>query len=270
MATFSEINDAKIDLEIREIQLNKKTPDENTSPFAVWREFAKPELYKPFLIMISFFAIQQFSGIFVIFIYAARFSIEAGVAMDEFLSAVIIGVIRCVTTVIISFASDRYGRKPLAVFSASGMFLSIAGLALCAAFPLTHTSFKWLPAVLLFAFIFAGTFGILTLPFAMVAEMYPQKTRGFAVGLTISIGFILSFVNIKTFAALFEYIGSFFMFSFYAFIALVGVAFAVFVLPETKGKTLQDIESNFRKRWQPGACTRLWSARLAVRWQIFI
>jgi MFS family permease len=214
--------------------------------FAAWKEFRKPELYKPFLIMISFFAIQQFSGVFVIFIYAAQFSIEAGVAMDEFLSAVIIGAIRWVTTIGIAFASDKYGRKPLVIFSGSGMFLCMVGLACCALFPLKDTNFYWLPSAFLFTFIFTGTFGILTLPFAMVAELYPQKTRGFAVGITIAIGFILSFINIKTFSTVFEYFGSFTIFSFYAFVALVGIVFGIFVLPETKGKSLQDIENYFR------------------------
>lgn len=215
--------------------------------FAVWKEFKKPELYKPFLIMVAFFAIQQFSGIFTIFIYAAQFSLEAGVSMDEFLSAVIIGVIRFCTTILIAlFISDRYGRKPLAVSSGIGMFISMAGLASCAAFPLKDTSWFWLPSVFLFGFIFSGTLGILTLPFAMVAEMFPQKTRGFAVGITVAIGFIFSFVNIKTFSTVFEIFESFWIFSFYALIALIGIAFAVFILPETKGKSLQDIESHFR------------------------
>jgi MFS family permease len=215
--------------------------------FDKWKEFAKPQLYKPFLIMTSFFLIQQFSGIFVIFIYAAQFSLEAGVEIDEFLNAVIIGVIRCVTTVFVAFASDTVGRKPLTVVSACGMFLSMSGLAICASMSLNDTNFKYLPTGLLFIFIFAGTIGILTLPFAMVAEMYPQKTRGFAVGITISLAWLMSFVNIKTFSLAFETFGSFGVFSFYALIGFSGIVFAVFVLPETKGKSLHEIESLFRK-----------------------
>lgn len=213
--------------------------------FAAWKEFGKPQLYKPFLIMVSFFVIQQFSGIFAVFIYAARFSLEAGVVIDEFLSAVLIGAIRLVTNLVIAFASDKYGRKPLAIISGVGMFLSMTGLAVCSAYPLKDTSFQVLPAVLLYIFVSTGTFGILTLPFAMVAEIFPQKSRGFAVGITIAIGFLLSFVNIKTFATVFDYFGSFWIFSFYALVALVGIAFAVFILPETKGKSLQEIEDYF-------------------------
>lgn len=198
--------------------------------------------------MVSFFFIQQFSGIFVIFIYAAQFSLEAGVTMDEFLSTVVMGVIRCVTTVLVAFAADKFGKKPLAIWSAVGMLLSMVGLAVSSAFETNKSNISWLPAVFLYAFVFTGTFGILTLPFTMVAEMYPQKTRGVAAGMTMSICFILSFANIKTFSTVFDYFGSTVMFSYYAFIACIGILFSIFILPETKGKTLQQIEDLFVRR----------------------
>jgi facilitated trehalose transporter len=196
--------------------------------------------------MIAFFAIQQFSGIFVVFIYASQFSLEAGVTMDEFLAAVVIGVIRCCTTALIAFASDKFGRKPLAISSGIGMFACMLGLTICTQFHLDHTNFFWLPTALLFGFVFSGSLGFLPLPFAMVAEMYPQKVRGLAVGMTLFTGFVMSFANIKTFSTVFEIFGSFVTFSFYTIIAFLGILFAAFILPETKGKSLQEIESHFR------------------------
>jgi MFS family permease len=199
--------------------------------------------------MILFFTIQQFSGIFTIFIYAAQFSIEAGVAIDAFLSAVIIGLLRCCTTIIVAFVSDRYGRKPLAIFSSSGMSLCMLGIIVCSIFgtALKSSSFYWLPTAFLFLFIFCGTFGILTLPFAMLGEVYPQNARGLAVGLTIFYAYIMSFVNVKTFSSAFALFGSVTMFSFYGLVAVLGIVFSVVVLPETRGKTLQEIEERFRK-----------------------
>ena len=198
--------------------------------------------------MLSFFAIQQFSGIFTIFVYAAQFSLEAGVTMDAFLSAVIVGVIRCVTTVLIAFASDKFGRRPLVIISGIGMFLSMLGIVICAVYPLADTSINWLPSVFLYFYVFIGTFGILTLPFAMVAEMYPQKNRTFASGITMSLAFLMSFANIKTFSTVFDYFGNIAVFSFYAIVALIGVFFGLFVLPETKGKTLLEIEEYFKSK----------------------
>lgn len=211
-----------------------------------WRELKKPELYKPLSIMIAFFAFQQFSGIFVVFVYAAQFSLEAGVAIDPLLMAVFIGLTRVVTTLLMGFISDKFGRRPPAMFSGVGMFLSMMGLAACAAYSLKETSYNWVPAFLLIAFIFSCTLGFLTLPFAMIAELYPQKTRGFAAGLTICAGYFMSFINIKTYPNLVKSLGNEIIFMFYGAVSLLGIFFVYFILPETKGKSLQEIENHFR------------------------
>lgn len=200
------------------------------------------------MIMMAFFAVQQFSGIFVILVYAAQFSIEAGVVVDAFLSTVLIGLIRCATTVLVGVVSVRFGRKPMAILSGVGMLISLIGITICASIQTNEGIFSWLPVVFLFLFIFSGTFGFLTLPFAMVAEMYPQKSRAFASGITMCLAFLMSFIHIKMFSTVFEYFGNVVVFSFYSCVTFAGVLFAVFILPETKGKTLLEIEKLFQKK----------------------
>lgn len=211
-----------------------------------WRELQKPELYKPLFIMISFFAFQQFSGIFVIFTYAASFSKNSGVPIDPLLSAVFIGLTRVVTTILMAFISDKFGRKPPALFSGFGMCFSMMGLAACNYHPLVNTSLNWVPTFLLIFFIFSCTLGFLTLPFAMIAELYPQKTRGFGAGLTIAAGYLMSFINIKAYPYLVETVGNEAIFIFYGLVSFLGIFFVYFILPETKGKSLQEIENYFR------------------------
>lgn len=181
-------------------------------------------------------------------IYAAKFSIEAGVVFDVFLSSVVIGVIRCATTVLVGLVSVRFGRKPMTIFSGVGMFVSLVGIILCAVFSTSEGILSWLPAAFLFIFIFSGTVGFLTMPFAMVAEMYPQKSRSFAVGITMCLAFLISFVHVKLFSTVFDCFGNVAVFSLYAFVTLAGLLFAIFILPETKGKTLQEIEQYFKKK----------------------
>lgn len=211
------------------------------------REFTKPQLYKPFAIMFAFFAIQQFSGIFIIFVYAAKFSVEAGVVIDEFLSTVIIGATRCLGTILVAFVADKFGRKTLTIFSGCGMFISISGIAICTMFNIRDTSASWIPTILLFSFILFGTAGILTLPFAIIAEIYPQKSRGMASGLTMGLAFTMAFLMLKTFLSTFEIFGNTAVFFFYSIVSLIGIAFGYFILPETKGKSLQEIENYFCK-----------------------
>lgn len=241
-------DDPKIDEEILQIQQNAQSSSFKTSNLSIFREFGKPQLYKPFIIMLVFFTIQQLSGIFVIFVYTAQFSIEAGVSIDPFLSTVIIGVIRCFTTFGTAFLSDKIGRKPLAIVSSIGMFFSMSGLALSAEFSLKDTKLFWVPATLLYFFVIIGTSGILVLPFSMVAEMYPQKSRSLAVGLTLSYCFIVSFLTIKFFSSAFLLFGSAIVFSFFAVICLIAIFFSIYVLPETKGKTLHEIQRIFNRQ----------------------
>lgn len=183
----------------------------------------------------------------MIFVYTAQFSIEAGVTIDAFLSTVIIGIIRCVTTFGTAFLTDKVGRKPLAIVSSIGMFFSMSGLAISAELSVKDTKFFWVTAALLYFFVIIGTSGILVLPFSMVAEMYPQKSRSLAVGLSLSYCFIISFLTIKFFSTVFLFFGSAIVFTFFAVVSLIAIFFSIYILPETKGKSLHEIEKYFQK-----------------------
>ncbi|XP_053693390.1 facilitated trehalose transporter Tret1-2 homolog isoform X2 [Sabethes cyaneus] len=218
----------------------------NQTSKSKWVMLQRPEVYKPLTIMCTFFFFQQFTGIFVIIVYAARFSIEAGVHIDPFLSAVFVGLTRVVTTILMSFISDHYGRRPPALFSGFGMATCMFGLAACTVYPVAGTDLYWIPTFLLVAFIFCATLGFLTLPFAMIAEMYPTKVRGFVAGLTIFVGYTMSFIIIKVYPSMVHILGSENVFLFFGIISVIGIGFVYFFLPETKGRTLDEIESYFR------------------------
>ncbi|XP_055546945.1 facilitated trehalose transporter Tret1-2 homolog [Wyeomyia smithii] len=218
----------------------------NQTSKSKWVMLQRPEVYKPLTIMCTFFFFQQFTGIFVIIVYAARFSIEAGVHIDPFLSAVFVGLTRVVTTILMSFISDYYGRRPPALFSGFGMATCMFGLAACTVYPVAGTDLYWIPTFLLVAFIFCATLGFLTLPFAMIAEMYPTKVRGFVAGLTIFVGYTMSFIIIKVYPSMVHVLGSENVFLFFGIISVIGIGFVYFFLPETKGRTLDEIETYFR------------------------
>ena len=100
-------------------------------------------------------------------------------------------------------------------------------------------------------FIFSATLGFLTLPFSMIAELYPQQSRGLGAGITICAGYFMSFINIKAYPQMVENLGSFVIFLFYSFVSILGVFFVHFILIETKGKTLEEIEIHFREKKKP-------------------
>ncbi|XP_052864142.1 facilitated trehalose transporter Tret1-2 homolog [Anopheles cruzii] len=205
----------------------------------------QPQVYKPLGIIIGFFGFQQFSGIFVIIVYAANVSTEASVTIDPFLCTVLIGITRVVATLLVAYILDTLGRKPPSIFSGVGMLVCMFGLAGCVNFSLTD-GLKWIPNVLILTYIFTSTLGFLTMPFSMLAELFPQTVRGPASGVTVFFTYLMSFVTIKLYPWMVEVMGSVNVFIFYGVVSLLGVIYVHYVVPETKGKSLQEIEDYFQ------------------------
>lgn len=209
------------------------------------RQLRQPHVYKPLGIIVGFFGFQQFSGIFVIVVYAAKVSSEAGVSMDPFLCTVLIGVTRVLATMLVAYILDTLGRKPPSVFSGVGMLTCMFGLALCSYFPPIE-QLAWIPTFLILTYIFTSTLGFLTMPFSMLAELFPQTVRGPASGVTVFFTYLMSFCTIKLYPTMVELLGSANVFIIYGVVSLLGVLYVVCVVPETKGKSLQEIEDYFR------------------------
>lgn len=210
----------------------------------------QPQVWKPLVIMNFFFLFQQLAGVFVVVFYAIDIAKEAGIEANGYLVTVLIGVTRLATTIAISYASKRYGRRPLAVISGSGMTLCmgvLAGYLLLR--HLRHVDdYPLLPAVCLVLYIFTSTIGFLTLPWAMIGEVFPSRVRGLAGGLTTCLAYVFSFAIVKTYPQMKHSMHRHGVFGFYGIISLLGTLFVFFFLPETHNKTLEEVEEAFASR----------------------
>lgn len=212
----------------------------------------RPEIYKPLLIMIGFFGFQQFSGIFVVIVYAVQFSIEAGVTIDPLLCAILIGLTRIVTTFLVGIILDKWGRRPPALISASGMTISMFLIAASTWFPEVVGRIPYINVICIVLYIFTSTLGLMTLPFSMISEVFPSSVRGQCAGITICCGYIMSFVAIKLYPGMVSTIGNENVFAFYGLISLLAIFYLYIYLPETKGKTLKQIEEYFKTKPSSG------------------
>lgn len=100
----------------------------------------------------------------------------------------------------------------------------------------------------LLAYIVTSTFGFLTIPFTMLPELFPQRVRGVTAGLTVCVAYFFAFIAIKAYPSMLVVLGNEFIFLFYGIVSLLGTLFVRFILPETKGKTLQEIENLFKRQ----------------------
>lgn len=124
----------------------------------------KPEVYRPTLIIIGFFAFQQLSGIFVVVVYAAKFATEVGVTMDPFLCVVYIGIVRVIAGAIIGLLLDHLGRRPPTIYSSILMAACMYGLVACKIIQ-PSKEYQWIPTALILTYVFTSTFGLLTVSF---------------------------------------------------------------------------------------------------------
>lgn len=206
----------------------------------------KPEVYRPIGIMVGFFGFQQLSGIFVVVVYAAKFCTSAHVTMDPFLCVVYIGIVRVVAGLLVGLLLDRFGRRKPTIYSGVSMAICMFGLAIWIKYPIEE--WGWIPVVLILTYVFTSTLGLLTIPFAMNAEIYPQKYRGLGSGLTICATYTICFICVKLYPEMVIELGSFNVCLFYGVASFLSIFYVYFILPETKGKSLQDIENMFKPK----------------------
>lgn len=107
---------------------------------------------------------------------------------------------------------------------------------------------SWVTLFFLLSYIVTSTFGFLTVPFAMLPELFPQKVRGQTAGITVCMAYFMSFIVIKSYPSMLNTMGNGTVFLVYAVVSLLGTVFVYFILPETKGKSLQEIENLFKRR----------------------
>ena len=225
-----------------------KTSDSQSQSMNPITKLRKPEMYKPLVISMTFFGFQQLSGIFVVIVYASKISVEAGVTLDPFLCTVLIGIMRVIATIVVAFTLDSFGRKPITVGAGTLMSFCMLGLAAILQFPSFSTQYaSWLPTFLLLAYIFTSTLSFLTVPFSMLPELFNQQNRGLAAGLASGFMHFSSFLLIKFYPDMLDVMGIELLFVFYGGMSLIGVVFVQLFVPETKNKTLVEIEKFFKK-----------------------
>uniref|UniRef100_A0A1B6DH14 Major facilitator superfamily (MFS) profile domain-containing protein n=2 Tax=Clastoptera arizonana TaxID=38151 RepID=A0A1B6DH14_9HEMI len=214
-----------------------------------------PSAIKPFFILSSYFLIYQFSGVNPVTFYAVEIFQESGADMDKYLATILLGLIRLGFTIVSCILMRRCGRRPLTFISSvfCGLSMLFLGGYMYKGIQwkeegLTHLPHSWFPVFNIFLFIASSTIGYLVVPWVMIGELYPVKVRGIMGGLTTFCGHFCVFVVVKTFPLLQRTLTKPGSFWFYGTVSLVGTIFFYIMLPETKGRTLQEIEDYFSGR----------------------
>lgn len=193
---------------------------------------------------------QQLSGINVVLAYAQGIFETAGSSLPTELSAILIGSIQFLASFTTPLLVDRLGRKILFVVSTVG--LSITQTALGAYFYVSDSTsinvenFSWLPVLVLVLFIVSYNSAFNVLPFTVAGEIFPSNVRSTAVATAALVDSATAFVVSLLFMTMRAWIGSAGSFWLFAGFCVLALVFVVVFLPETKGKTLEQIHKKLR------------------------
>lgn len=209
-----------------------------------WRCIFEPYCLKPLIISIIFNLLQTFSGVYVVVFYAADIIAEMGTQQLE-VSDMLIAVLTALIRMIFSFVScvllHYMSRRGLALLSAvtTSLFSFILGICLY-----LGVSSYFMP-ICLFLYVAANTVGLLVLPGVMIGELFPARIRGVAGGLSYTLFSISIFAVAKIYPFLKRNLRVYGLFSLFGVSSLLLCLWIYFTLPETRNKTLHEVEDYF-------------------------
>ncbi|XP_069039699.1 solute carrier family 2, facilitated glucose transporter member 8 [Lepisosteus oculatus] len=232
-------------------------------------DLRSPAIYKPLLIGVLLMLFQQLTGINAIMFYAETIFEEANFQASS-VATVIVAAIQVVFTALAALIMDRAGRKVLLVLSGLAMAVSTAvfgayfkitsaaptngsslsGVPLLAAqssaLPPSEGSLAWLALASMGLFIAGFALGWGPIPWLVMSEIFPAKARGLASGACVLTNWTSAFLVTKEFHNLMDLLTSAGTFWLFSGMCVLNVLFTVALVPETKGKSLEQIEAQFR------------------------
>ncbi|KAI8523719.1 hypothetical protein RHMOL_Rhmol13G0094300 [Rhododendron molle] len=223
----------------------KSTYTDEESEGSIWEIFQGPSL-KAFIIGGGLVLFQQITGQPSVLYYAGPILQSAGfsAAADATRVSVVIGLFKLVMTSLAVLKVDDLGRRPLLIGGVSGIALSLFLLSayykFLGGFPLVAVA-----ALLLYVGCYQISFGPIS--WLMVSEIFPLRTRGKGISLAVLTNFGSNAIVTFAFSPLKELLGGANLFLLFGAIALVSLLFVVLVVPETKGLSLEDIETKILK-----------------------
>ncbi|XP_061460054.1 solute carrier family 2, facilitated glucose transporter member 8 isoform X4 [Rhineura floridana] len=249
--------------ECREVEVNARVQEDLSIA-----EFKNPAIYKPFLIGITMMFFQQVSGINAVVFYVETIFEEAKFK-NSGAASIIVGSIQVFFTAVAALIIDRTGRKILLVVSGLimaastavfGIYFKIAHVIpsnssqvdspnspLSALLAAKEQDLAWLAVFSLSLFVMGFALGWGPIPWLVMSEIFPLRARGVASGACVLTNWLMAFLITKEFHDLMVLLTPHGTFWLFCATCLLNVVFTLRCVPETRGKSLEEIEAYFRR-----------------------
>src|ERR1700722_18905546 len=207
-------------------------------------ELLSPRLRRPLIIGIGLAMFQQITGINTVIYFAPTIFQSAGMssAATSILATAGVGAVNVIMTIVSIRLIDRLGRRQLLFWSLGGMAVTLFVLA-GAFYAGTSGQLAWIAVVSVAAYVGFFAIGLGPVFWLLISEIFPLALRGRAMSLATVANWVFNLIVSATFLNLVGAVGSAGAFLVYGLLSLVALAFIALMVPETKGRSLEQIEA---------------------------
>ncbi len=198
-------------------------------------------------IMLSVF--QQAVGINAVLYYAPRIFGDMGMT-NPMVNTVVMGIVNILFTLVAVFTVEKLGRKPLLISGSLGMAIGAFGVAVT----FGHAGMEMLTMLSIMIYSASFMFSWGPICWVLIAEIFPNTIRGAAVAIAVAFQWIFNFIVSSTFVPMFNMhltpgddFGHWFTYGLYGLICILAALFVWRLVPETKGKTLEDMSKLWKE-----------------------
>lgn len=257
------VNDGKVDfarstlIKIRKVddvsnELNEIVTSNNKQKGGR-KELFTPLIKPAIIVGIALAIFQQVTGINTVIYYAPTIFQFAGfqTSSSAIFVTVLVGLINVVFTVVAIFLLDRIGRRKLLLLGLAGMSGMLIMLGIVFFLPSIINQLGSLAVTGLMAYVAFFAVGLGPVFWLLISEIYPLKVRGLAMSIVTEINWGSNLIIALTFLTFIQLMGASGTFWFYAGVGILALIFTYIYVPETKGRTLEDIEEHWRSGKHP-------------------
>jgi MFS transporter, SP family, galactose:H+ symporter len=220
-----------------------------------WRDLFTPMVRPALIVGVGLAILQQITGINTVIYYAPMIFEFTGAksASASIIATIGVGVVNVAMTVVALLLVDRVGRRPLLLIGLTGMIIGLGVLGLAFQLPSLSGSLGWIAEISLMLYVGAFAIGLGPVFWLLISEIYPLKIRGVAMSVATSANWGANLFVALTFLTLIQATGRSSTFWIYGLVGVGAWLFTWFYVPETKGRSLEDIESHWKAGKHPRA-----------------
>ena len=206
----------------------------------------KKSLISATIVGIGLSVAQQVTGINAVFYYAPMIFSEAGFASrsSEMLATIGLGAINVIATIFAMWFIDTKGRRPLLLIGTAGMFIGLLFLAICFFIGAKSISILSILSLMFYVVMFAIGLGPIT--WLLISEIFPMRVRGKVMSICVFANWFTNYLISLFFLPAVKFLGGAWTFMSFAILCALALYFIWLKVPETKGKSLEEIEKSWK------------------------